>query len=50
MIDILHLIWIIPLSMILGAVVMICISCMIVGKMSEEEERRLLETTEECVL
>ena len=49
MIDILHLIWIIPLSMVLGAVVMFYISCIIVGKMFEEEGR-LLETTEECVL
>ena len=32
MINILHLIWIIPLSMIFGAVAMICIACIIVGK------------------
>ena len=50
MINILHLIWIIPLSMIFGAVAMICIACIIVGKKSEEEERRLLEATEECAL
>lgn len=50
MINILHLIWIIPLSMIFGAVVMTCIACVIVGKISEEEERRLLETTKECTL
>lgn len=41
MINILHLTWIIPLSMIFGAAAMICISCVIVGKISEEEERKL---------
>lgn len=49
MINILHLIWIVPLSMIFGAAAMTCIACIAVGKISEEE-RRLLETTEECVL
>lgn len=50
MINTLHLIWIVPLSMIFGAVAMICIACIIVGKTSEEEERRLVETIEERAL
>ena len=50
MINILHLIWIIPLSMIFGAAIMTCVACIIVGKISEEEERRFLETIEERTL
>ena len=41
MINALNLIWIIPLSMITGAMGLICYVCAIVGKEAEEEEKRL---------
>ena len=46
MIEAWHLIWIIPLSMIVGAVVVICYACIVVGKEADEEYERLKETTE----
>ena len=46
MINALNLIWIIPLSMIAGAVVVICYACIVVGKEADEEYERLKEITE----
>ena len=48
MINALHLIWIIPLSIIVGAVGVICCACVVIGKEADEEEKRLKETTEGC--
>ena len=47
MIDALNLFWIVPLSMIVGAIVLICIACVVVGKVSEEEEQEFLRKIEE---
>ena len=41
MINILHLIWIIPLSMIAGVCTFIVVSCVIIGKISREEEEEI---------
>jgi hypothetical protein len=37
MINILHLLWIIPISMIVGAAAFLFLACTIVGKEAEEE-------------
>ena len=50
MINAWHLIWIIPLSMFTGIAIFAFLACVVVGKMAEEEEERLKQTTEECVL
>lgn len=50
MINAWHLIWIIPLSMITGVATFIFLISVVVGKMAEEEEERLRQTTEECRL
>ena len=47
MINVLNLFWIVPLSMIIGAVILICIACIMVGKVSEEEEQEILRKIEE---
>ena len=47
MIDALNLFWIVPLSMIVGAIVLICIACVVAGKVSEEEEQEILRKIEE---
>ena len=49
MINALHLIWIIPLSMLIGMVVLLCIACVAVGKVSEEEEQEILRKIKEEV-
>lgn len=47
MINTLHLIWIIPLSMLFGMIVLLYIACIAVGKVSEEEEQEILRKIEE---
>ena len=47
MINALNLIWIIPLSMIMGVMGVICCACVVIGKEAEEEEKRLRETIKE---
>lgn len=46
MINALNLIWIIPLSMMAGAIGVICYACIVIGKEADEEYERLKETTE----
>ena len=46
MIEAWHLIWIIPLSMIVGFAGVICYACVVIGKEADEEYERLKETTE----
>jgi hypothetical protein len=48
-INILHLLWIVPVSMVAGAAVILCLACIIVGKEAEEEWQKLKELTEENV-
>ena len=47
MISTLHLIWIIPLSMLFGMIALLCIACVVVGSVSEEEEQEILREIEE---
>ena len=47
MISALHLIWIIPLSMLLGMILLLCIACLVAGSISEEEEQEILRKIEE---
>ncbi len=42
MINALNLIWIIPLSMFAGIAAFLFIACVVVGKLSKEEEEELL--------
>ena len=39
MINVLHLIWIVPLSMMVGVVGVICYVCAIIGEEADEEEK-----------
>ena len=46
MIEAWHLIWVIPLSMIVGAIGIICYACIVVSKEADKEYERLKEITE----
>lgn len=41
MINALHLLWIIPSSMVLGAAVLICVSMAVISKEADEELERM---------
>ena len=47
MINALNLIWIVPLSMIIGAISLICISCIVVGRKAEIRFERREEDKED---